>query len=282
MEERSVHDGRLFRRQRHSVHAGMALCVVGTLVGLETCSHVPPDASEAAALGLASLGLEIFLASVALGLGLLSPMPLRTRLGLGSGRLPGFALVLLVLGTLALSQSLDGLAELSGLRERSALASFDARMAGATGSGLALALLGVGLAPGVAEELLCRGLVQRGLELRLGPAPALVLAAAFFGALHLDPVHALFAGFLGLWLGAVALLASSTRAPILCHAVNNLVAVTVAARLPDLIQPGVIEVLGGLGLAGACLLAALRSRRGPPDPPSPPRALQPVPQSDEQ
>jgi membrane protease YdiL (CAAX protease family) len=264
-----------------SARVGIALCALGAVLGLETCSRATPAAGgDAAALGIASLGLELFLACVAIGGALLSHRPLRARLGLGPGRLPARGLALLVVGTLALSQALDGVLELTGLRERSALADLDAAVAGASGLGLVLTLLGVGLAPGVCEELLCRGLIQRGLQRRLGAAPALLIAALVFGALHLEPIHAVFATFLGLWLGAVALLAGSVRAPVLCHAVNNLVAVGLAARLPELIRPGVGSVAGGVAVAGACLLAARRSVS--PRPPAPPRALQPTPQSDEQ
>lgn len=271
------------RRGGRSARAGIALCALGAVLGLETCNRASPAAAgDAAALGVASLGLELFLACVAIGGALALRGPMRARLGLGPGRLPARGLALLVVGTLALSQALDGVLELTGLRGRSALAELELALAGASGTGLALALVGVGLAPGVGEELLCRGLLQRGLQTRLGAAPAILIAALVFGALHLEPVHAVFATFLGLWLGAVALLAGSVRAPILCHAVNNLVAVGLAARLPELIRPGVGSIAGGLALAAACLLAARSSAPAPPGPPAPPQALQPTPQSDEQ
>jgi len=238
-------------------------------------------ADGAAELGVASLGLELFLASIAVGVGVASRRPLRARLGLGPGRLPASALVLLVVGTLALSQALDGVIELMGLRDQSALVELEITLAGASGGALLLALLGVGLAPGFGEELLCRGLVQRGLEPRLGSAPAVVIAALFFGSLHLEPIHALFATFLGLYLGSVVVLTGSIRAAVLCHAVNNLVAVAVAARLPDLIRPGVGSVAIGVGVATACLIAVRRALPDP-GPPDPPQSLQPAAHSDEQ
>lgn len=271
------------RPNANDIRAGVAVCTLGTALGLGACTVVAPAvADEAAALGVASLGLEVFLACVALGAGLASRRPLRARLGLGPGRLPASALVLLVVGTLALSQTLDGVIELVGLRDRSALVELETALAGASGGALLLALLGVGLAPGIGEELLCRGLVQRGLEPRLGPAPAVVIAALFFGTLHLEPVHAVFATFLGLYLGAVAVLAGSVRAAVLCHAVNNLIAVALAARLPDLIRPGVGSIAIGLGVAGACLVAARRAVPAPSGPPLPPQGLQPTAHSDEQ
>jgi membrane protease YdiL (CAAX protease family) len=93
--------------------------------------------------------------------------------------------------------------------------------------------LGFALVPGIAEELLCRGLVQRGLQARYGPIPAIALASVFFGALHLDPVHSVFAAILGLYLGATAYLARSVRASMGCHVANNAAAVLGAAIAPN-------------------------------------------------
>lgn len=257
--------------------------MLGAALGLGTCSVAAQSPSDdAAVLGIASFGLELFLACLALGLAMLSPLPLRTRMGLRPGRLSAVALALLALGTLALSQALDGVVEVMGLREQSALAEFEKTLAGASGWPLALALLGVGLAPGIGEELLCRGLVQRGLQPRLGTTSAVVIAALFFGVLHLEPVHAVFAGFLGLYLGAVAVLAGSTRAAILCHCVNNLAAVLFAARFPELTRPGVAGVVLGLALAAGCLLAVRRTLPATPAPKLPTQELQPSPRPDDQ
>jgi len=77
-------------------------------------------------------------------------------------------------------------------------------LAGIRGRSLALALLSFALVPGVAEELLCRGLLQRGLEVRYGATAAIVLASLFFGAIHLDPIYSCVAAVLGLYLGGIA------------------------------------------------------------------------------
>jgi membrane protease YdiL (CAAX protease family) len=122
--------------------------------------------------------------------------------------------------------------------------------------------LGIGLAPGVGEELLCRGLLQKGIEPALGPGRAVVAAALVFGILHGDPIHGASAAILGLYLGTVVVLAGSVRAAILCHTVNNLVAVTTAARLPEAHIPGLASALTGLAVAAGCLWAAQRCRGG--------------------
>ena len=205
-----------------------------------------------------SLGLEIFLAGAALAGASLSSAPLRRRLGLGPIRPPAHRLALLVVGTIALSHGLDGVIQLLQLREQSALATFDFTLAGASGGALALALVGIGLAPAIAEELLCRGLVQRALLERFRPVVAIPLASAFFGALHLDPVLAVSTSVLGLYLGLAAFLAGSVRAAIACHAANNLLAVAAAARLPELELGHPALTTAGFVLAALCLWAADR------------------------
>jgi membrane protease YdiL (CAAX protease family) len=236
---------------------------LAVVAGLGTCALAPEGSPSAISeLAVTSLGLEIFLALAALAGGLISRRSLSARLGLGPSLVPGSSLALLVLGTLGVSHGLDGLLDLSGLRERSALVEFDAALAGAEGKAFWLALLGIGLAPGVGEELLCRGLVQKGIEPLLGPARAVVLAALVFGALHADPIHGASAAVLGLYLGTVVVLTGSLRAAILCHAVNNLVAVTTAARLPEAHIPGVASAAAGFAVAAGCLWAVQRRRRG--------------------
>jgi membrane protease YdiL (CAAX protease family) len=178
------------------------------------------------------LGFEIFLAMLALAFAARSPLGIRERLGLGPSELSKSALVLLALGTLALSYSLDGIYRHIEPPDTGALFQFESELAGARGGALAFALLSFALVPGIAEELLCRGLVQRGLQRRVGPIAAIVLASLFFGALHLDPIHSAFAAILGIYLGAIAYLAGSVRASMGCHAANNAAAVLGAAITP--------------------------------------------------
>ncbi|HEY5657515.1 MAG TPA: CPBP family intramembrane glutamic endopeptidase [Myxococcota bacterium] len=176
-------------------------------------------------LSLLALGVELVLGLTACAGALLSRAPFDVRLGLGASRLRARSLALLILGMLALSHGLDAILELSGLREESALAGFAERLHGARGGALWLALVGLVVAPSIAEELLCRGFLQRGLQRRLGAPAAIGISALVFGVLHIEPVHALFAAVLGLYLGVAARWADSTRASIGCHLVNNLASV---------------------------------------------------------
>lgn len=204
-----------------SAAAALALFAGAQLAALS--QRAGPDSVEA--LALLALGIELVLGLTACAGALLSPAPLAVRLGLRVGKLRARSLALLILGMLALSHGLDGMLDLSDLRDESALAGLAETLHGVRGSALWLALIGLVVAPSIAEELLCRGFLQRGLQRRLGAPAAIGISALAFGALHLDPVHALFAAVLGLYLGVAAYWADSTRASIGCHLVNNLVSV---------------------------------------------------------
>jgi hypothetical protein len=90
------------------------------------------------------------------------------------------------------------------------------------------------------------------------------LATGLFAALHADPVHAAFAGVLGLYLGLVCHLAASVRPAIACHAANNLCAVVASAFAPVLQLPAAVSIGLGAGLAGLALTWAWRSAAAPP------------------
>jgi membrane protease YdiL (CAAX protease family) len=209
-------------------------------------------------LCVGTLGVEAILCLVALGFGAISRRRLPERLGLTRGTLPAARWVWLTIGALCLSFALDGVIEIADLRGGTPLEEFVRVLAGASGSDLALALLALGIAPGCAEELLSRGLVQRGLEARLGLAGAVTAAAVVFGALHVDPVHGGFAAVLGLYLGTVAARADSIWPAIVCHASNNLLAVYLAARWPELRPVGPFGICLTSAAALACLWFACR------------------------
>lgn len=81
---------------------------------------------------------------------------------------------------------------------------------------------------GAGEELFFRGFLQLALSQPLGEVAALILAAAAFGLAHwITPFYALYAGILGLYLGALFLLSGGLIAPILCHGLYDLVALAV-------------------------------------------------------
>jgi membrane protease YdiL (CAAX protease family) len=224
------------------------------------------DADSVQVVAADVLSFEIFLGLLAVAGAVLAPEGIGRRLGLLPGRLGAREVSLLMLGTLAASFALDGLLDLSGLKQESALADFERLIAGVHGSELPLAVLAFVLAPGICEELLCRGWIQRGAVRRLGPIRGIALASAVFGTLHLDPVHGLFAAFLGVYLGLVCHVAGSLRPAVACHVVNNLVALLSGALAPDLEAPGLAALLGGGAIAAAALWLVWRRTGSPPVP----------------
>jgi hypothetical protein len=85
---------------------------------------------------------------------------------------------------------------------------------------------------GLAEEMLFRGVMQIGLARLLPDGVALVVASAVFGLAHfITPAYALLAGLAGLYLGGLFLLQGNLVAPIVAHAVYDVVALTCVARL---------------------------------------------------
>lgn len=246
--------------RRTSLAAG--LLIAGALLAASTCGLASRAAPEggAASLALATVGVELLLGFAALAGAALAPEGLRARLGLARGRLPGALVALLGAGTLGLSHAIDSALELTGLRGGSVLAELDGLLAGTRGAALLLVFLGLAVAPGVAEELLCRGLLLRTLLRRIPPPAAIALSALAFASLHLDAAQAAGALLLGLYLGGVAWLAASVRPAIACHVLNNAVAVGAAAGgLVPAVSGG--GALLGAALALAALAAAWRQRR---------------------
>lgn len=265
---------------RRKLVAG-GLCALGVGATITTCGVAALLEPDVHALSLTGLGIEAGLALIALAGVLVSSRTVNDGLGLVRSRLSLSKLLVVVVGTLALSHALDSLLSLSGLREHSALARFDALLAGVRGGDLALALLALVVAPAFGEELLCRGWIQRGLQPRLGAGRAVAVAALIFGLLHLDPIHALFAIFLGLYLGTIACWAGSTWPGIVCHGVNNAVAVLVGVGLLPTLPLDLPGVVLGMGLAGAALWAARPSGATAESAAPGPSSLQEQPRSDD-
>jgi membrane protease YdiL (CAAX protease family) len=267
---------------RERVPLAVAAVAASLIVGLaiSSASIVADDALLA--LCASSLTVELWIATAALVGALFVRAPLRGTLGLHPGHLTGRDLALLVLGTLAASHALDGALELSGRAGESILGELPRMLEGTRGARLAVALLALAIAPGIAEELLCRGLIQRGLTRRLGPLLAVPIAAAIFGALHVELIHAAFATLLGLYLGVAAHWAGNTRAPMLCHTINNLAAVALSAGGGSASAASPTSCIAGAGLAISCLWAVGRARSRKVSPGARLRTdLQSNPQSDD-
>jgi membrane protease YdiL (CAAX protease family) len=209
-----------------------------------------------------TLVIELALAIVALGIAAIATPSPAAALGLERAPASRWRLAVAALGTVGLSALLDAGLVRSGLRDASVLAGVDALLADATPPDLALALIGLVAAPAFAEELFCRGLLQRGLARQLRPSIAVLAASVCFGALHLEWIQGAAAALLGLYLGAVARQFDSTGASMLCHLANNAVAVLSAAHaLPiDGTHPVTLLLGGLLAVAGIFTLSRVPRR----------------------
>lgn len=252
-----------------SLAAAAALC--GALA-LSTLLRAAARTAEVAATNAERLGYEmggvaVALAGFALAGALLLPGSARERLGWRPGRLSAGHVALLVLGTFALSHALNGLLVQLDLVQHSALSGIAGRLSGTRGLALAVALVGMAAGPGLGEELLCRGLLQRSLVPTMGAPLGIGVASLVFGALHMEPIHASTAAVLGLYLGILAHRADSTRPAILAHVLNNTLAVLGNTGVLVWAPPLSVSVPSGFAIAAVCLVWA---RPRPPSAGPPP------------
>jgi membrane protease YdiL (CAAX protease family) len=150
-----------------------------------------------------------------------TPAALRLLPGWETGR----ALAVMVLGMLALGQFLDSLTWLVGWGNRGSLVFVRRVLESAVGPDLFGAVLVFGLIAGVSEEIFFRGFMLTRLREHWGGPRAVVVTAACFGVLHVDPngIHMALAFVMGLYLGFVTERTGSTLPAIVCHVVNNVV-----------------------------------------------------------
>ncbi|KAL3904435.1 MAG: hypothetical protein SGILL_010069 [Bacillariaceae sp.] len=92
-----------------------------------------------------------------------------------------------------------------------------------------LTAAGLGLAAGVGEEMLFRGVMQYELASRVGDGLALGATSIIFGALHaVTPLYALLAGLASLFFGWLYSSTGNLAIAIACHAFYDLVALMYA------------------------------------------------------
>ena len=211
---------------------------------------------------LAGLAAQALFACVAFGGLLVAGRGVLPRgLRLERPRLRGAHVALVALGFVLTSHGLSLLLASFELRETGTLGEIDRVVAAARGPSRLLAVAALGIAPAFGEELLFRGLVQQAALRRLRAAAAVVLSAACFGLIHLDPVQSPAAFVLGLYLGASVQLGGSLWIAILCHGVNNTLSVLTPAYPIETSGPEMAVAVGALLAAGAALLAFVAWRR---------------------
>ena len=116
-----------------------------------------------------------------------------------------------------------------------------------------ITLISVSVFAPLFEEWLCRGMVLRGLLQKTHPASAILVSAAFFAVLHMNPWQALPAFLLGILFGYVYYKTGSLKLTMLMHCVNNTMAV-VFSKIPSLEEAeGFAEVLSPWAYAGVLI-----------------------------
>ena len=81
----------------------------------------------------------------------------------------------------------------------------------------------LGIAAGLGEEMLFRGIFQYELAARLGNLLAVGLSSMVFGALHaVTPLYAGLATMASIYFGAMYLTTGNLAVPIVCHAVYDI------------------------------------------------------------
>ena len=119
-----------------------------------------------------------------------------------------------------------------------------------------ITLISVSVFAPLFEEWLCRGMVLRGLLQKTHPVSAIMVSAAFFAVLHMNPWQALPAFLLGILFGYVYYKTGSLKLTMLMHCVNNTMAV-VFSKIPSLEEAeGFADVLSPWAYAGvlvACI-----------------------------
>jgi membrane protease YdiL (CAAX protease family) len=122
-----------------------------------------------------------------------------------------------------------------------------------------LAVLLIGLGPGISEELWCRGFLGRGLVGKHGFVGGILLTSLFFGVIHMDLPQGIMAACMGVVLHYAYVMTRSLFVPMLLHFLNNSLAVIGDRISPELGKvdtdpnaiPGLLYVWSILVLAAA-------------------------------
>ena len=255
------------------VNIGVSVIVVVLLIGNAVSEGMSAKkaAEDLPAMLMAPVAFMLFIAvgGLAYATGAiiparLSPTPWRERLGLSGKRVPARVYLLAMLGSLAPLALALGLAQALTLLippDESLQMLFD-RLTLATAVPF---VLSIAIVPGISEELMFRGYVQRRLLQRWSPAWAIGVTSLIFALVHVQP-HTVAAAFpLGLWLGFLAWKCGSIGPSILCHAfingsLNAWRVIVKFGEVPETAQT-VVEV-GSVLVGLVCLVLLLRLLSG--------------------
>lgn len=121
-------------------------------------------------------------------------------------------------------------------------------------------LFGMAVVPALAEEIIFRGIIGRGLKARYGLISGIVMTSILFGMAHMHPAHAVSVIPLGIVMHVLYVATRSFWAPVLFHFCNNAFAVvgaTVAMKQGQAVTIEEAPVLPWwIALAGLISVAA--------------------------
>jgi membrane protease YdiL (CAAX protease family) len=238
---------------------------------LRSAGNAARLASEASRFALSAPGLgavalldALVLAALALATAhLLDPRAaIPAQLALGASRASPLGVVASTVGVTGLSFACGAMADLLGMGQGPVMHAVEDALAASAGPwAFCLAIVALAVAPGLAEETFFRGLMQTRIAAAWGRWPAIVAAAAAFGALHLDPVQGVLAFLVGLLLGWIASRFESIRPAVAAHVANNALFVGLAHFRLSSTPPG--GALVALGVGGVATLASIAVARSP-------------------
>jgi membrane protease YdiL (CAAX protease family) len=249
------------------LYAATAALVFGIAIS-RAGPHPAELAEEAMRFALSATGVMLcaflsatVLATVAISCARLETALVCMRLRIYPSRASRAGVVFAVFGMIGVSLASAAICDLAGVHGHGPVAAIAHALRGPTPIRLALGLLTIAIAPGMAEELFFRGLVQTRLVSRWGRWPSIFATAFGFGLVHLDLLQGAVALVAGLFLGWVVEVFKGIRPAVAAHAVNNAAFVAVASfgSTKDQTRLEIVLIaLVGLAVAGGSI-AALRS-----------------------
>lgn len=270
------------------VFSGMALVGAAVLSGnLESLQNPAAQASWLAEFASSGFGLSVLVlpgqmvfAAFAIVAALFSREAWSRRLGMRGGRFPTWTWLLFFAGTPVVGLIAAQLMSQLGGEPSEQLKLIERMFTFDSIGSLFLLLLMVGLLPGIVEETLFRGYMQRRLLGRLPAAVSIGVCSIFFAAAHLDPMHAIGVLPLGVWLGVVAWRADSIWPAVFGHVGNNGCAIamsqmTVANRDVHSADSAlvVLMLVSFAAFIGSVAVLVAMGRRGEQDPGTAPELI---------
>jgi membrane protease YdiL (CAAX protease family) len=248
---------------------GTAYLVIGALprAGGDS-SRLAEEATRFAFTAPGLLGVALVNAAVLVGVTLVAARAsgpgIASRLRLGPSHATWLGVSAAVLGMAALMLSCGAIAELLGIGQGTVMREMARTLQAPSPLRLLAALIAIGIAPGIAEEGFFRGFMLTRLVARWGRWPGIIVTAAAFGLLHMDPVQGSIAAVGGLFLGWVVERFAGLRPAVAAHAFNNAMFVLLASfGSPDErgTRAGTIGVLAVSVVVWAACVAVIRSPR---------------------